>query len=132
MDYLEYYKKVKAQKQINKLAKKYRNKKIIVYGAGIMADTLFKNYDISKLNIIGVCDKKFETSENKTFFSYTGFPPSEIKNLDFYVILVLLLQDFEIIEFLKDKLLINTKNEFKKVETFIKIPFFKCLQILLG
>lgn len=132
MDYIKYFKKLNAQRQINKLARKYRNKKIVVYGAGLMASILFKNYDLSKLNIIGVCDKKFETTQNQTFFSYTCFSPNELKDLDFDVILVLLLQDSEIIEFLKDKLLINTKNEFKKVETFIKIPFFKCLQILLG
>lgn len=130
MDYLKYYKDINAQKQINKLAKKYKNKKIVIYGAGIMSDLMFKNYDLSKLNITAVCDKKF--SKNDKFHSYNTITPDELKTFDYDVILVLLLQDTEIIDHIKDVIIINSPNEFKKVESFIKIPFWKCIKILLG
>ena len=67
MDYKKYFADVKAQKQINKLAKKYKNKKIVIYGAGIMAETLFNNYDTSKLNIVAVCDQKYKDINTKFF-----------------------------------------------------------------
>ena len=33
MDFVKYLKNVSAQKQINKLSKKYKDKKIVLYGA---------------------------------------------------------------------------------------------------
>lgn len=132
MDYKKYYKEVNAQKQINKIVKKYKNKKIIIYGAGIMANILFKNYDLSKLNIIAICDKKFETAEDKTFLGYKGISPKELKTLEADVIFVLLLQEVEVIEHLQDFVLMNTVNETTPVEPLIRIPFLKCLKILLG
>ena len=47
------------QKQIDKLSKKLKNKKLVIYGAGDFAKVLFENYDLSKLNILAVSDKKF-------------------------------------------------------------------------
>ena len=129
MDYLKYYKDINAQKQINKLAKRFKNKKVVVYGAGLMADLLFKNYDLSKLNIVAVCDKKF--GKDDKFYSYDAITPKTLKSIDFDVILVLLLQDLEIADYIKDVLIINSPNEDKLVEPFIKIPFWKCLKILL-
>lgn len=129
MDYLKYYKDINAQKQINKLAKRFGNKKIVVYGAGLMADLLFRNYDLSKLNIVAVCDKKF--GKDDKFYSYDAITPKMLKSIDFDVILVLLLQDLEIADYIKDVLIINSPNEDKPVEPFIKIPFWKCLKILL-
>ena len=59
MDFLEFFRKENAQKQIDKLARKYKNRKIVLYGAGIYARCLIENYDISKLPIIGVSDRSF-------------------------------------------------------------------------
>ena len=63
-NYLKYYNEVKAQKQIDKLTKKYKNKKIVIYGAGIMSEILFKNFDLSKLNIVAICDKNTKQQMN--------------------------------------------------------------------
>ena len=63
-DILTYFKEVNAQKQINKLARKYKNKKIVIYGAGEYFRILKENYDLSKLNIVGIADKKFETNKD--------------------------------------------------------------------
>ena len=48
-----------AQKQINKLSRKLKNKKVVIYGAGNFSKVLFENYDLSKFNILAVSDKKF-------------------------------------------------------------------------
>jgi len=48
------------QKQIDKLSQKYKNKKILIYGAGLLFSVIYDNYDLSKLNIVGILDKKFD------------------------------------------------------------------------
>ena len=57
---MEFFNDNNAQKQIDKLAKKFKNKKVVIYGAGIYFQIIKNNFDISKLNIIGIADKKFE------------------------------------------------------------------------
>lgn len=131
MGYLKYYKRVNAQKQIDKLSKKYKDKKIIVYGAGIMSQLLFENYDVSKLNIVGVCDKKYDEEAGK-FYNYNGIGIKELKNLKFDIVLILVLRETEITENLKDRILINTINENAIIEPFIKISFWQCIRALLG
>ena len=57
MNILDYLKAVHAQRQINKLARKYKNKKIVIYGAGEYFQILKNNFDLSNLNIVGIADK---------------------------------------------------------------------------
>lgn len=66
------------QERIDELAKKYENNKIIVYAAGIAFDVIREKFDLSKLNIIGIADIRFNTDEKpegyeeyKTYNSYT-------------------------------------------------------------
>ena len=44
MNILGYLKAVHAQRQINKLARKYKNKKIVIYGAGEYFQILKNNF----------------------------------------------------------------------------------------
>ncbi len=81
-EYLEF---VDEQKYIDKLAKKYKNNKILIYGTGTIAEHLFNNYDLSKLNIIAVSDKKYSTRSN--YKGFTTICPDEIKDLNPDVIL---------------------------------------------
>ena len=76
---------VDEQKYIDKLAKKYKNKKILIYGAGTIAEHIFDDYDLSKLNIIAVSDKKY--TSRSTYKGYPAVNPDEIKNLNPDVIL---------------------------------------------
>lgn len=55
--------KYKFEKQLKKLNKKLKNKKVVVYGTGLVFQTILKEYDLSNINIIGVSDRKFEESE---------------------------------------------------------------------
>ncbi|MBR3605379.1 MAG: hypothetical protein IKL52_05065, partial [Candidatus Gastranaerophilales bacterium] len=59
----KYLKKVNFKKEFYNLKNTLKNKKILIYGAGILFETIYKNYDFSDLNIVGISDKKIE-SEN--------------------------------------------------------------------
>ena len=86
-DWIEYVKKVDEQKYINKLGQKLNGKKILLYGAGLTANVLIENYDLSGLNVIGISDKRFENSNEQSFFNYKTIKPSELKNYNFDTIL---------------------------------------------
>lgn len=118
--YLEYYKQINAQKQIENLAKKYKNKKIVIYGAGIMTKTLFENFDFSKLNIIAICDNKYKVNSEERFFAYKTINPKELTTLDYDVIFVNLRKNNTFINKIKYRLIINSKNENKQVKALIE------------
>ena len=118
--YLEYYKQINAQKQIENLAKKYKNKKIVIYGAGIMTKTLFENFDFSKLNIIAICDNKYKVNSEERFFAYKTINPKELTTLDYDVIFVNLRKNNTFINKIKYRLIINSKNEDKEVRALIE------------
>jgi len=65
----DFVQKNQIQKKLDKLAKKYKNKKVVFYGASGFLAEIINACDISKLNIIGIADKKFEDGE-----SFMGFP----------------------------------------------------------
>ncbi len=130
MDFVKYFKKVNAKKQIDNLAKKYKNKKIVVYGAGIMSRTLFENYDLSKLNIVAICDIKYN-EKKEDYFSYKTISQEELKTFDCEVILILVQRYLSIEKDLKYKILFDTKNENTKIEKFIKLPFSVLLKEIL-
>ena len=118
--YHDLYKRIHADRIIKNLARKYKNKKIVVYGAGIMSKILFENYDTSQLPILAVCDKKFKGGE--IFFGYQTISPEKLKELDFDVLLVLLKRYQNLKDYLKYDLLFGTKKEECVVDNFLQIP----------
>lgn len=46
-------------KKLKQLEKRLKNKTLILYGAGKFFEMIIKKYDLSKLNIIGITDKKY-------------------------------------------------------------------------
>ena len=130
-DILTYFREVNAQKQINKLAKKYKNKKIVIYGAGEYFRILKENYDLSKLNIVGIADKKFEINKGANIFEYTPLAPDELKGFDLDTILVALYDDVEVCEYLEMQILVNTKNKNKEISSIIEPTFWYAMKILL-
>ena len=130
MNFEEYFEKINAQKQIDTLAKKYKHKRVVVYGAGAMAKILFKNYNLKKLNIVAVCDNKF-SEKKEDFFGFKTLSPEELKAFNYDIILVLV-QKYSMIEKnLKYGLLLDSKNENVKIEKFIKIPLLMLLKEIL-
>ena len=85
----KYLKKVNFKKEFYNLKNTLKNKKILIYGAGILFETIYKNYDFSDLNIVGISDKKFESENSaKEFCNIKTYKPDEIINLDIDCILV--------------------------------------------
>ena len=132
MDILKYFKEVKAQRQINRLARKFKGKKIVIYGAGEYFKILYDNYDLSKLNIIGIADKKFEVSKDNNFTRYKALEPIELKEFEFDVILVALYDDTFMLDRLKYDMLINTINENSVVAPIIEPTLFYMIKVLMG
>ena len=84
-----YLQKINFKKQLAQLTKETYGKKIVLYGAGAFLQLAHKVYDFSKLNIIGISDKKFSNhSENETFLGYKVYSPDEIKNINPDIIIV--------------------------------------------
>ena len=98
------------QKRLKKLEKKLKDKKIVIYGAGVLFQLIKKHFDLSKLNIVAICDVKFEGhKENETFLGYKVCSKSEIKNLNPYCVLVSTLFPMPIIIDLDENILNDTE-----------------------
>ena len=97
------------QKLIN-ISKKYKNKKIVLYGAGLFADFLFERCDFSILNIVAIADKKYEQEKSLMYNGIKTISPKELTTIDCDLILITN-QDYKKFIEIIDNLLINTQNE---------------------
>lgn len=95
---IKYLKKVNFKKQLSILNKTLKDKKILIYGAGILFDAAYNKYDFSNLNIIGISDKKFENENSpKEFLGIKTYAPDEISSLDIDCILISLKEYYSIL-----------------------------------
>ena len=115
----KYLKFVDEQKYIDKLAKKYKDKKILIYGAGTIAEHIFNNYDLSKLNIVAVSDKKY--SSTSKYKGYLALSPNEIKNLNPDVILFTLYNNKIVKRYFKEQKISAKMENMIKKERYILI-----------
>ena len=116
MDLLKYLKDNNAQEQINKLAQELKNKKIVFYGAGEFFELIYKNYDLSNLNIVAISDLKFGNNITDNKILYSQIAPNKLANFDFDCIVVTLVNYYAIKNYLKTDILKNSKKE--KIEIF--------------
>jgi len=119
-------KKKNTQHRINNLAKKYRDKKVIIYGGGKLFYELQNNYDLSKLNIIAVADMSF-LSMTESCNGYKAIKPEEINSLNPDVILIATQINYNIENYLKESLL--PKNSRVNVEPIISRTVLEKLDI---
>ena len=111
----------KFSKRFKFLKNKFKNKKIVIYGAGQLFQTIIKKYDLSDLNIVGICDKTFSSAENGEL--YFGFPKIDINSLalfDFDNILVAVKDYVQIIYDLPDEINKNCIYPFVKKNIWFK------------
>ena len=92
------------QRRIDQLAKKYKDKKVLIYGAGILSSIIFDNYNLSGLNIVAVTDQKFFGSD-ESFKEHKGISPYDISELKSEVILIATYNTGNIKDFLKEEIL---------------------------
>ncbi len=121
-DFVRYLEKKNMQKRIDLLAKKYRGKKIIIYGAGLFSSVIFDKYDLSGLNIIGISDVKF-TEEKQKFKGYDAIYPADISDYNPDLILIATYYYFNVATALFENLQnMHLKTEIK---VFTKDSFFE-------
>ncbi len=126
MNFEEYLLQVKFDKYLKKLNTKLKNKKIIIYATGSLFQFIYKNYDLSKLNIIGVSDKKFsETDEGKTFLEYKIIPLDKIKSYNPDVILIAMQEYMSTLENFSLGLFCKTKI---KIYPLVRISIFELIK----
>ena len=112
-NFKEYLEKKKAQKLIDKIAKMYKDKKIVLYGAGYFASELLRNYDFSNLNIIGVADLKFQDDVEGDFYGYPKMGAYDLLEIDLDLLLIITYDDEPIKDFLKKEILEGEEFSFK-------------------
>lgn len=129
-NFKEYLKKKNAQKAIDKIAKHYGYKKIVLYGAGLFAGELFRNYDVSHLNIIGIADKKFENDFEGDFYGYPKLAPLDLLENDFDLILITTYDDTYIKDYFKNDLFQGEEMNFD-IKPLIKMNIFEYIKGLI-
>ena len=97
-DHIDYVCHKNTKKHIKKLLKKLKDKKVLIYGAGRIADKLFEFYDFSSLNIVGVADRRFNETEINEIYGYKAVKTTELLDKDYDVILFTVLNPEKIIE----------------------------------
>lgn len=102
------------EKQLNKLSKKYQNKKIVLYGAGSFFDIIINNYNLSKLNIIAICDKKFESTDSpESYAGYKTIAPEQIHTLKPDIVFLTLENEYYIEKYFHENLFKKNGKKFK-------------------
>jgi len=120
-DFINYLERINFQKHLNKLAKKLKDKTIIIYGAGAFFNALNEKYDLSVLNIIAIADRKFINHEPELQYAgYKACAPDEITSLKPDYVLVSMLYFVSVIEDLEETCLRSSKI---KIKPLINKPF---------
>ena len=122
---LKFLYKNKFDKTFPKLVKRVKDKKIVLYGAGIFLETINKHFDLSELNIIGIADRKYSKDSNETFLGYKTYNPDELKNLNPDYVLISTKFYINIFEDLYYNLLKDTKI---KIKPLVKKSFWTLLK----
>lgn len=76
------------QKQLDKQGKKYKNKRVLIYGTGLLSNEIFQNYDLSSLNIVGIVNIKYGYISNDNFIDNRCITLKEMLNTSFDVVLI--------------------------------------------
>lgn len=107
-DFVKYLKQRHFAKTLKKYEKQYKDKKIVIYGTGMLFESAVSNYDMSKLNIIAVSDRKFSATKPDKYLGYDTVAPDDIADLKPDVVLTGTLKTVAIIESLRYDTLLNT------------------------
>lgn len=126
-DFKEYLEKKKAQKIIDKAAKKYKNKSVVLYGAGFFASDIVRNYDLSKLNILGVADMKFQDDNEGDFYGFKKIGSYDLLEMDFDAVLITTYDDEAVKEFLIEDLF-QGENKKIKIDTLVKMNLIEYIK----
>jgi FlaA1/EpsC-like NDP-sugar epimerase len=129
-EFIEYLEKIKFTRHLDKISKKLKSKKVVLYGSGLFFQVINTYYDLSKLNIVAIADRKYSQHEkDEKFMGYKVCGPDEIKDLSPDYVLVATRFFINLIEDLESTTLKKTKI---KVRPLIKKPFRELWQEIWG
>lgn len=129
-EFLSYLESINFEKHLDKISKKLKNKKIVVYGSGVFFQAINAYYDLSGLNIVAISDRKYaKHEENEQAFGYAVCGPDEIIGLKPDYVLVATRFFINIIEDLEENTLKKSKI---KVRPLIKKPFMELMREIWG
>lgn len=114
----------RAEKQYKKLIKKYKDKRVILYGAGEFFEIYKKTFDLSQFNIIAVTDKNFSDIQEPVFddsLGYNVISPYYLHKLKPDIVLISALDTFVMEKYICEELFKKT-GKFK-YEMLIEIPY---------
>jgi len=87
-DLVSYFLDKNVQEKIDELGEELLQKRVVIYGADNYTRYLYKNYDLSKLNVIAISDKRFEQNRIHEFYDLVCIEPSKLKDIDCDIILI--------------------------------------------
>ena len=127
--YEDFLKEFGFAKKLESWSKQYKGKKVIFYGCGLLFDKIVELYDIkSKLNVVAVCDVKYETHKPDTYLGFPTVKPSELNKTDFDVLIFSVLDHLTCLNYLNTFEFFDESKEFR----YIKEETLKSLLIHLG
>lgn len=130
-NFKEYLEKKKAQSAIDKIAKEFGYKNIVLYGADLFTGDLIRNYDLSKLNIIGVADENFSKNQEGDYYGYKKLAPEDLLETDFDLLLITAYDDIEIKKYLKKDLFQGEEKKFL-IKTLIRLNLFEYIKEVIN
>lgn len=125
-DLARYLQEINFDKYFNELTQKLKNKKVVIYGTGSLFKFVQKNYDLSKLNIIAICDTKFTRKQDGTeFLGYKTVTRTQITDLHPDYVLVATLHYLTPVEDFSKNFFRGTNT---KIRPLARRPLFRSLK----
>lgn len=121
------FKKQNISVKIQKAKREFATRTIVLFGAGDFTRYIFKNCDLSKLNIVGIADERFCENRPHEFYGLKCLKPEDLKEFDCDLILVSE-QDFVKNYNILAKILKGTKNEHTEIRPLIKTELSDYIQ----
>ena len=110
MDLKKYLEENNVQKQVKKLAKKCKNKRVVFYGAGEFFYLIKEACDLNEFNVVGICDLKFTTNPETNKTEYKTLIPENLKTEDYDAIIFTLYNDLQVLPHV-EKTIKTSKNK---------------------
>lgn len=91
MDYKNLLEKTQFDEYLCTLKQRFKNKRVLIYGAGEFFQFLYNNFDFSEFNIVGISDKSFDNKKETLFLNIPIVKLADIKKQNVDCILMTIL-----------------------------------------
>lgn len=121
LSYVDYLKSINFDKKLEILKEKYADKKVVIFGMGLLLDAILDNYNLSEyLNIIGISDSRIQEETPREYKGFNLYKPLALRALNFSTVLDTNILFEKTKKFLKQNCYVKKSV---KIEKLIQIPF---------